>query len=147
MSVGYLFSGMLGHLPLLAVLVAGFVLIATRRAWLGPRSVLLARLGLGALALGSLLQVAWTMLIPMLYSTLDYSVMRFNLLFSVSGLVTSLISAAGVGLLIAAVVTRSPGPAFPGQPPTGGPPFAGPPYQGGPPFGPGDQPAGPPYSG
>jgi hypothetical protein len=152
MSVGYLFSGMLGHLPLLAVLVAGFVLIATRRAWLGPRSVLLARLGLGALALGSLLQLAWAMLIPTLYSTLDYSMTRYSLMFSVSGLVTSLISAAGVGLLIAAVVTRSPGPAFPGQPPPGGPPFAGPPYeggqpyQGGQPFGAGDQPAGPPLA-
>jgi hypothetical protein len=77
---------------------------------------------------------------------------RYSLMFSVSGLVTSLISAAGVGLLIAAVVTRSPGPAFPGQPPPGGPPFAGPPYeggqpyQGGQPFGAGDQPAGPPLA-
>ena len=146
MSVGYLFSGLLGHLPLLAVLVAGFVLIATRRAWLGPRSVLLARLGLGALALGSLLQLAWTMLIPTLYSTLDYSVIRHGLLLSVSGLVTSLISTAGVGLLIAAVVTRSPGPAFAEPPPTGGPPYAGPPYQGGQPFGAGDRPAGPPFA-
>jgi hypothetical protein len=157
MSVGFLFSGVLGHLPLLAVLVAGFVLIATRRAWLGPRSVLLARLGLAALALSSLLQLAWTMLIPTLYSTLDYSMMRYSLLISVSGLVTSLISAAGVGLLIAAVVSRSPGPAFsgppptdgppfPGPPPTDGPPFPGPPYQGSQPYGAGDQPAGPPFA-
>jgi len=146
MSVGFLFSGVLGHLPLLVVLVAGFVLIATRRAWLGPRSVLLARLGLAALALSSLLQLAWTMLIPTLYSTLDYSMMRYSLLISVSGLVTSLISAAGVGLLIAAVVSRSPGPAFSGPPPTGGPPFPGPPYQGSQPYGAGDQPAGPPFA-
>ena len=144
MTVGYLFSGVLGHLPLLAVLIAGFVLIAARRARLGPRSVLFARLGLGALVLGSLLQIAWTLLIPVLYSRLDYSATRYGLLFSGVGLVTALVSAVGVGLLIAAVVTRSPGPAFAGQPPSGGP-YAGPPFDSGQSFGAGDRPAGSPY--
>lgn len=142
MSVGYLFSAVLGHLPLLAVVIAGFVLITTGRERIGPRSVLLGRLGLGALAVGSVLQIAWTMAIPALYSTLDYSATRYGLLFSVIGLITSLISAAGVGLLIAALVTRGSGrpfdgrgagPAFPGQPSgsafpgePSGPPFPGP---------------------
>lgn len=167
MSVGYLFSGLLGHLPLLAVLIAGFVLIATRRRWLGARSVLLARLGLGALALASVLQLAWSMLIPTLYSRLDYSTTRYTLLFSLSGLVTALISAAGVALLIAAVVTRGNGPTFGGQPPPGGDPYGGQPptaepsYGGQPPRGGshvpgqgpaagplhGDRPSGPPWTG
>jgi hypothetical protein len=121
MTVGYLFSGVLGHLPLLAVLIAGFVLIAARRARLGPRSVLFARLGLGALVLGSLLQIAWTLLIPVLYSRLDYSATRYGLLFSGVGLVTALVSAVGVGLLIAAVVTRSPGRRLPDSHPAAAP--------------------------
>ena len=145
MSVGYLLSGVLGHLPLLAVLIAGFVLVAARRERIGPRSVLFARLGLGGLLLGSLLQLAWTALLPTLYSRLDYSVMRYGLLFSGIGLVTALLSAAGVGLLIAAIVTRSPGPAFAGQPPGGGP-FVGPPYDSQP-FGAGDRPPGGPFPG
>jgi len=122
---------------LLAVLITGFVLVAARSARLGPRSVLLARLGLGALVLGSLLQIAWTLLLPTLYSTLDYSVARYGLLFSGFGLVTALVSTAGVGLLIAAVVTRRPGPGFPGRPPPGGP-FAAPPIGNGQPYGAGD---------
>ena len=149
MTVGYLFSGVLGHLPLLAVLITGFVLVAARRARLGPRSVLLARLGLGALMLGSLLQIAWTLLLPLFYSRLDYSATRYGLLISAFGLVTALVSAAGVGLLIVALVTRSPDPAFAGQPPTGGdlrgPPFEGsPPFNGGQTFGSDGRPAGSP---
>jgi hypothetical protein len=153
MSVGYLFSGVLGHLPLLAVLITGFVLIAGRRAWLGPRSVLLARLGLGALALGSVLQMVWTLLIPLLYSRLDYSATRYGLVISVFGLLTALISAAGVGLLIAALVTRSPGASYAGQPVGGGgyrgpPSDSGRPSDSGPPSEAGGRSAGaPPYAG
>ncbi|MEU8614928.1 hypothetical protein AB0C29_43785 [Actinoplanes sp. NPDC048791] len=139
MTVGYLFSGLLGHLPLLAVLIAGFVLVAARRDRLSPRSMLFARLGLGALLLGSLLQFAWTMLIPVLYSSLDYSATQYGLVFGLIGLITALISAAGVGLLIAAVVTRgsAPGP--------GGQSFAGPPSQYGPGFEGSASPADQPY--
>jgi hypothetical protein len=141
MSVGYLFSGMLGHLPLLAVLIAGFVLVATRRERLGPRGTLLARLGLGALLLASLLQFAWQMLIPVLYESLDYSATQYGIVFGLIGLITSVISAAGVGLLIAAAVSRNPGPGFAGAPFDGGQPFAGPPPPGGQPYG-GSPPAG-----
>lgn len=115
-SVGFLASGVLPRLPLLGVLIAGFVLIANRRAWLGPRSVLFARLGLGALAVTCLFQLATTMVMPMVYSSLDASVMGYSVLLSAVGLITSLLSAAGVGLLVAAVVTRGPGPSYVGQP-------------------------------
>ncbi|WP_212994005.1 hypothetical protein [Actinoplanes auranticolor] len=157
MSVGYLFTGMLGHLPLLAVLIAGFVLVATRRERLGPRGTLLARLGLAALLLASLLQFAWQMVIPVLYESLDYSATQYGIVFGLIGLITSVISAAGVGLLIAAAVSRNPGPGFAGAPLDGSQPFAGPPPPGGqsygnaPPgaqsYGAGDRPAGSPFAG
>ena len=135
MSVGYLFSSVLGHLPLLAVLIAGFILVAGRRAQLGARSVLFARLGLGALALSSVLQIASTMSLPLLYSSGDYSVSQYGILLSIFGLMTSVILAAGIGLIIVALVTRRPEPGMGG----GGPGFAG-----GQPFGASDRPVGPP---
>jgi hypothetical protein len=127
MTVAYLFSGLLGHLPLLAVLIAGFVVVATRSARMGARSVLLARLGMGALALGSILGATWTMLVPVLYSRVGYSPARYGLLFSGFGVFTALLTAAGVALLIAAVVSRQGGPAFADGPP---------PHQSGQPTGP-----------
>ena len=120
MNVGYLFSTFLGHLPVLAVLVAGFVLVATRRARIGARSALLAQLGLGVLVLSQLLQVLWSLAFPSLLSALDYSSSRYSVLTIVVGLILSLTFAGGIGLLVAAVVTRAttgrgfdgPGPAF-----------------------------------
>jgi hypothetical protein len=152
MSVGILFSSTVGHLPMLAVLIVGFVLLAARGRQLGTRSVLFARLGLGMLALSSVLGIAWTMLIPTLYSSLDYSMARYHLLITGIGLFTSLLSAGGIGLLIAALVSRGPGPAFADGPPAGGQPGGGEPYAGGPPgagpsYGAGDQPAGPAFPG
>jgi hypothetical protein len=109
---------------------------------LGPRSTLFARLGLAALALGSLLQIGWTVLFPALYSSLDYSARDYGLLFALTGLMTSVISAAGVGLLIAALVSRGSAGGFGGQGPGGGGSFGG-----GPGFGAGERPAGPPVAG
>ncbi|MFI7545810.1 hypothetical protein [Actinoplanes sp. NPDC049599] len=162
MSVGMLFVGQVGQLPLLAVLVVGFVVLGSRGKRLGARSVLLARLGLGTLTLGMILGIAWTMLIPTLYSRLDYSVARYSLLFSGLGLITSLLSAAGIALLIAAVVSRESGPPFQDGPFAGGPAAGGAPadaaaggasFSGQPPpggqsgpgrhYGAGDQPTGP----
>ncbi|WP_344933055.1 hypothetical protein [Actinoplanes nipponensis] len=124
--MGYLFSGVVGHLPLLAVLITGLILLAGRRERIGPRRLLFARLGLSVLILGSLLQFAWTLLVPTLYSRLDYSASQYGMLFSAVSLLTAVIFAAGVGLLVAALVSRDSGAgaAFAGQP------FAGPPGQG-----------------
>jgi hypothetical protein len=158
MSVGFLFSSLLGQLPLIAVLVVGLVLVSSRAARMGPRSALFARLGLAALALSCVLGLAWGLLLPTLYSRLDYSVTQYGLLFSGFGLITALLSAAGIGLLIAAAVSRSPGPGFESGPPGGGQGFAsGPPGSGqgfapGPPgggqgFAPGPMGGGPPVGG
>ena len=120
MSVGYFLSNLLGHLPLLGVLIAGFVLVSARRPTIGARSASLARLGLITLLGSVILQLAWAMVIPELMDTLD-STTQFGLAASVIGIILAVVFAAGVALILAAVVTRTPsGPA--------------------PPFGPGDQP-------
>jgi hypothetical protein len=147
MSVGFLFSSLLGQLPLIAVLVVGLVLVSSRAARMGPRSALFARLGLAALALSCVLGLAWGLLLPTLYSRLDYSVTQYGLLFSGFGLITALLSAAGIGLLIAAAVSRSPGPGFADGPPGGGAGFAPGPPGGGQGFAPGPIGGGPPVGG
>jgi hypothetical protein len=119
MSVGYFLSNLLGHLPLLGVLIAGFVLVSARRPAIGARSASLARLGLVALLVSVILQLAWSTAIPQVMDTLD-STTQFGLAASVIGILLAVAFAAGVALILAAVVTRSPsGPA--------------------PPYGPGDQ--------
>jgi hypothetical protein len=119
MSVGYFLSNLVGHLPLLGVLVAGFVLVSARRQTIGARSASLARLGLVALLVSVILQLAWAMVIPQLMDTLE-SATRFGVAASIIGIILAVSFAAGVALILAAVVTRTPsGPA--------------------PPYGPGDQ--------
>ncbi|MEV8505656.1 hypothetical protein AB0368_12625 [Actinoplanes sp. NPDC051475] len=136
MTVGYLFSGVLTHLPVLAVLIAGLALVTSRKARLGPRSTMLARLGLAALVLGELLGAVWFIVFPQLIRSLDYRPSTYGMVTFGVGLVLSTLMAAGVGLLIAAVVTRAPGgggpfepspyafptPGAPGSQPPGGPP-------------------------
>ena len=113
MSVGYFLSNLVGHLPLLGVLVAGFVLVSARRQTIGARSASLARLGLAALLVSVILQLAWAMAIPRLMDTLD-STTQFGLAASVIGIALAVAFAAGIALILAAVVTRtSSGPAAP----------------------------------
>jgi hypothetical protein len=119
MSVGYFLSNLVGHLPLLGVLIAGFVLVSARRQTIGARSTSLARLGLIALLVSVILQLAWAMAIPRLMDTLE-STTRFGLAASVIGIILAVFFAAGIALILAAVVSRTP---------------SGPP----PPYGPGDQ--------
>ncbi|WP_199511675.1 hypothetical protein [Nucisporomicrobium flavum] len=123
MTVGYLFSGVVTHLPVLAVLIGGLILVATRRARLGRRSATLAQLGLGALVLGQILDIIWIMSLPQIIGAMDYSSRTYGLMTLVVGIVLALVVAAGMGLLIAALVTRSPeGPGGPFESPP-------PPYQ------------------
>ncbi|MEU7901756.1 hypothetical protein [Actinoplanes sp. NPDC049118] len=111
MTIGYLFSAVVGHLPMLAVLVVGFAVVASRKAQLDARSVQLARLGLGALVLGSVVQLLWSLFIPMLLMSVDHASARYGGLSLVVGLTTSVAFAGGVGLLVAALVTRGRGQA------------------------------------
>lgn len=136
MTVGYLFSGVLTHLPVLAVLIVGLVLVASRRARLGPRSTMLARLGLAALILCQVLDVVWLLVFPQLIRSIDYRPSTYGVLTSGVGILLSGLMAAGLGLLVAALVTRAaggggpfepspyafPAPGAPGSQPPGGPP-------------------------
>jgi len=126
MFAGYYFIyGVVAHLPLLAVLVTGLVLVARQRARIGARSVTLAQLGLGLLTLELVAEAAWTMALPQLYQVLDSAATSFGVVSSAIGLILSVLLAAGIGLLIAAVVARtSPGSDFAGAP---GPVYGGPP--------------------
>ncbi|WP_067507846.1 hypothetical protein [Actinoplanes sp. TFC3] len=108
MSVGYLFSGAIGHLPMLAVLIAGFVLVGQRRERLGQRSTLMANLGLSALMLSQILSLIWTLTLPQLIRVTDYASTSYGLLTFAVNLVITLLAAIGIGLLLAALVTRTP---------------------------------------
>jgi hypothetical protein len=107
MSVGYFLSNLVGHLPLLAVLAAGFVLVSARRRSVGARSAGLARAGLAALAVTVVLQIAWAMTIPALMDGLD-STTRFGIASFVIGMFLAVFFAAGVALILAALLTRTP---------------------------------------
>jgi hypothetical protein len=105
--MGLLFSGVVVQLPLLAMLIAGFVLISARRARIGARSALLARIGLAVLAVNLVFQAIWTMLFPRLLSSLDLEYRQFGMLSFGAGLILTVLLAAGIALLIGAIVTRA----------------------------------------
>lgn len=125
MTVGYLFSGVITHLPILAVLVTGLIVVGTRKARLGPRSATMAQLGLGLLVLGQVLEIIWFMLLPEIISSMDYSSRNYGIMTLIVGLFLAALVAAGLALLIAALVTRTPtgaaGPYEPAQPGPAGP--------------------------
>ena len=131
-AMGSLLSGVIAQLPLLAVVIGGFVVVSARRAQIGARSALLARLGLAVLVVDIVLQGLWTVTLPRLISSLDMNYSRFGVFSFGVGLLLTILFAAAIALLIAAVVTRSapvPGPHGAGTPPAGFPgeaPTAGP---------------------
>ncbi|MFI5931524.1 hypothetical protein [Actinoplanes sp. NPDC051494] len=106
MSVGYFISVFAGHVPMLAVLIGGAVLLASRRERLGKRSANMAYLGLGALALGQIIGLIWTLSLPSLYQALGSSVTSYGMVSFGFTAVTTLLGAAGLGLIIAALVVR-----------------------------------------
>ncbi|MFI5494600.1 hypothetical protein [Actinoplanes sp. NPDC051859] len=124
MSFGYTLASILPQLPILAVLITGFIMIAMRRDRLSARSALLARLGLSALIAGQVVNTLWILVLPQLFRAVR-SRSDYQFLLTGSGLVVSLLLTVGIALLIAAVVTRGPA-TDPGRP------FA-PPHQGFPP--------------
>ncbi len=137
--MGLLFSGVVVQLPLLAVLIAGFVLVSSRRTRIGTRSALFARIGLALLAVDLVFQAIWTVLFPRLITSLDLEYTQFGVLSFGVGLILTVLTAAGIALLIGAIVTRTapaapaydPGPY--GAPDTYAPaPQAGSPAQAGP---------------
>lgn len=133
MNLGYLFSGVVVQLPLLAVIITGLVLVGARRARIGRRSAMLAQIGLGLLVLDVILQAAWTMFLPQVVRSLDVTMHSFGVVASTISMLLTLLLTAALGLLIAAVVTREPTVAAPGPHPypvdaaPPGSPYAAPP--------------------
>ncbi len=106
-AMGLWFSGIVVQLPLLAILIGGFVLVSTRRARIGARSALFARIGLAVLAVNLVFQAVWTVLFPQLISSLDLEYSQFGMLSFGAGLILTVLLAAGIALLIGAIVTRA----------------------------------------
>jgi hypothetical protein len=137
-AMGLFLSGVVAQLPLLAVVIAGFVVISARRARIGARSALFARLGLALLAVNLVLQGIWTVTFPRLLSSLDMDYSRFGMINLATALILTVMYAGGIGLLVAAVVTRVAPASDPHQfaaSPPGAGPFGGPPASYPPPHG------------
>ena len=128
--MGLFLSGVVSQLPLLGVVIAGFVVIGARRARISARSALFARLGLALLAVDLVLQGAWTATFPRLLSSLDMNYSEFGVISFVAGLALTVMYAGGVALLVAAVATQSAPAAdphgFAPQPAPGAGPYGGP---------------------
>ncbi|HEY0697825.1 MAG TPA: hypothetical protein VGD43_08445 [Micromonospora sp.] len=143
LMAGQLFS----RLPLVVVLIVGAVLLSTRRARLPRRAFSLGIGGIVLLVVTALLGVGWTLAIPYLARNLDLGGTDFTSVITGAGFLLTLLDAAGIGLLVAAVLAgaassvRIP-PTGPGAfPPPGGPgPFPPPTGVFPPPAGPGPYP-------
>jgi hypothetical protein len=114
------------RLPVLAVLVIGFILLAGAGGRLPPRSVLLARAGLAVIVAQTLAAMAWSALLPQLLAWMDYgrgSFRSYSIANGILAFVLAVMMAVGIGLLLAALLTmRQPGPApapYSHQPPPG----------------------------
>ncbi|GAB1642793.1 hypothetical protein KRMM14A1259_32160 [Krasilnikovia sp. MM14-A1259] len=107
MNLLYLVNILAGHLPMLAVVVGGFVLLGVRRARLGKRVTSLAQAGLAALALAIALQSAWSAALPFLIQRGVLDVRGSGPVLFIVGMATSVLVAGGVGLLLGAVLARA----------------------------------------
>ncbi|GAA0794892.1 hypothetical protein Sya03_33600 [Spirilliplanes yamanashiensis] len=108
MQFGMLAGQLVVNLPLVAVLVAGVVLLATRRAALPRRAVTFGVAGLGVLGAGVLANLLWSVAFPALITSDVVEVRSFGYLSAVAGFVLTAVQAAGVALLVAAAVSREP---------------------------------------
>ncbi|GAB1694135.1 hypothetical protein [Krasilnikovia sp. M28-CT-15] len=107
MNAMFLFNVVVGHVPLLAVLVFGFARLAAHRARLGHRTTTLARAGLGVLALVMALEMVWSALFPVLLGQSYLTPTQYGVASFGVGMVLSVAGATGIGLLVAAVIARS----------------------------------------
>jgi hypothetical protein len=118
-SLGLFFGVFVVQLPVLAVLVVGLVLLTTQGARLPRRSLQLGRAGLVVMLAESLGSMAWSVLLPQIISGLDHEVgwaRTYGLINAAVGLVLALLFAAGIGLLIGALLAaRQPSFAPPGR--------------------------------
>jgi hypothetical protein len=117
--MAFAFSSLVVQLPLLVVLIAGFVLVSSRRAQLGARSTTFAMIGLALLTAELVLSMIWTISFPRLVTSLDLEPSSFGLVSAGISLILTSLTAVGLGLVIAALVSR----------PAADPGASAPPYQ------------------
>jgi hypothetical protein len=117
--MAFAFSSFIVQLPLLVVLIVGFVLVSSRRARLGARSTTFAMVGLALLTVELVLTTIWTMAFPSMVASLDLETSSFGLISAAVGLLLTALTAIGLGLLLAALVSRSPADPGPPAPPAG----------------------------
>jgi hypothetical protein len=113
-SVVSFFGVLVVQLPVLAVLVLGLILLSTPGRRLPPRSLLLARTGLGVMLAECIASTAWTLLLPQLLMRAEFGsgfVHSFGYASAVAGFLLAVLFAVGVGLLVAALLSaRDPAP-------------------------------------
>src|SRR5690242_4140811 len=110
-SIGSFFGIVAVQLPVLAALVVGLVLLAGQGNRLPPRSRLLARFGLVLLLIERLVSLAWSAFVPQLLARLDLDngvVHTYAIASALVGFLLALLAAAGIGLLVAALLAFSP---------------------------------------
>jgi hypothetical protein len=112
-ALGTFFGILVVQLPVFVVLVVGFVLLSSQGRGLPPRTLLLARAGLGVLLAEALVSITWSTVLPQIFTRLDYSsglVRTYGLATAIVSFMLALLFALGLGLLIAAVLAaRAPG--------------------------------------
>lgn len=97
------FFATLTSLPVLIGCVVGLILVRQRRGSLPQRTVTLASLGLAVTLLATVLGMVWQLAIVWLYQ-LDRSL--FTVASTAQWVLTAGLSTAGLGLLVAAVLSR-----------------------------------------
>jgi hypothetical protein len=113
-SVGVFFGILLVQLPIFGVLVAGLILLGTQGHRLPPRSRLMARAGLSLMLAESVLSGFWSAVLPQMLSQVSHGadfIRTYGVANAVAGFFLSGLFAAGVALLLAALLTaRQPAP-------------------------------------
>jgi hypothetical protein len=106
-SIGSFFGIAVVQLPVLVALIVGLVLLAGPGRQLPPRSRLLARFGLILLLVERLVALAWSAFVPQLLAQLDLDggvVHTYAIASALVGFLLALLAAAGIGLLVAALL-------------------------------------------
>jgi hypothetical protein len=118
MMAAYQLLLIVAQLPTIAVLGVGIALLATRRDSLPARSVQLGVAGCVVTLVGALGSLAWSLAVPALVSRSGMNFTDFGLLSFLVGAALTLLHAAGLGLLIAAVLggVRAPAPSVTAPP-------------------------------
>jgi hypothetical protein len=105
-DLSFFFGQAVVHAPVVLVLVAGVILLASAGARLPGRSRSLALAGVVVLLVGVLLGLAWSMALPWLVGS-QLSTQEWGVASFVVNLLLTLWQAVGLGLLLGAVLTRS----------------------------------------